>query len=355
MAQPPSRSAAAGAHPEALESALLEALRDGVPVGTVERIDALIRDHAAGTTSAAIGTAKGLGRSRASGVADFRGSFFEFLSQRYLPMLVRAILDAAPVPCLDDAPAVASAEINVIEAAELLLVVTRVIERSGAPTDAALGIADAIVAAVDRFGAALAAALAGDRVPDMGRLTRELAKLELLRWLLQTLCVPDHHRTVSTQLQVAARRALRRATTTIERFLADRAVDARRATAAVTAEIEDLVTLVLLLLDTEREDAIAEADNAFFNALSAEEVAAFAAQATALAELMFDELDAMAGAAPRTDAFARALRQVMTLASFARRLDAYVTVDAVLRLGDTIARRRAALEARHGGPLRPLS
>ena len=317
-------------NPEALETALLEALRAGVPIGSVDRLTPLLPR---GADTALIA----------------------FLNQTFVPALERAIVAGAPVPRLADDASVPAPEINVIEAAELLLAVNRLTDGAGTTGDAARSVADAIIVEVDRFGAELAARLAADAAPDMRRLTHELGKLEGLRWLLLTLQAHDHHRTLSTQLQVAARRALRRATATIESFLAERRAAARQATAAVTGEIEGLVSLVLLLLDAEREDAIAEADNVFFNALSGGEVASFADRATALAELMFDELDGLAGSDPQAEAFARPLRQVMTLASFARRLDGYVTVDAVLRLGDTIARRRAALEARRGGLLRPLS
>jgi hypothetical protein len=267
-------------------------------------------------------------------------------------MLERAIMDAAPMPyfsALDAPPAVP--ELNVIEAAELLLVVTRLVERQGVETDAVLGIADEVVGAVRRFSRDLADALDAPDPPDMRRLTREIGKLELLRWLLETLRVEDHHSTLSTQLQVAARRALRRATETIERFVGTRNPATRQATAAVTGEIEDLVTLVLLMLDTEREDHVAEARNAFFNALSRDEVARFGNAATALAELMFDELDAVAGGNPQAEAVQRSLRQVMTLGSFALRLDGYVQVPEITRLREVIARRRTLHEKRHGKPV----
>src|SRR5258708_2328709 len=104
-----------------------------------------------------------------------------------------------------------------------------------------------------------AVALDGPTPPDVRRLTRELGKLEILRWLLDILRTEDYRRAVSTQLQVCARRALRRATAAIERFLTERQADARRETAAVTAEIEDLVTLVLLLLDTHPQTPIPQA------------------------------------------------------------------------------------------------
>jgi hypothetical protein len=105
------------------------------------------------------------------------------------------------------------------------------------------------------------------------------------------------------------------------------------------------------MLDTEREDHVAEARNAFFNALSRDEVARFGNAATALAELMFDELDAVAGGNPQAEAIQRSLRQVMTLGSFALRLDSYVTVPEIMRLREAIARRRALHEQRHGKPV----
>ena len=111
-------------------------------------------------------------------------------------------------------------------------------------------------------------------------------------------------------------------------------------------QIEDLVTLVLLLLDTERETAVAEADNPFFREWSREEVGAFASRATALAALMFDELDALAAAGPDDAALAAPLRQVMTVASFAKRLDGYVTLPEITALLATIVQRRGTLERR---------
>jgi len=356
MTQPPPRApdaaTGAGDHPEELENALLDVLRDGVPAGSAARMAALMRPYTDTITRAELAAEKGLSRSRTSGIDTYRGSFYEFLRRRFLPELARAILAAAPIPYYAAAEAPAAApELNVIEAAELLLAITRQIGHQEVETDVVLGIADEIIGAVRRFGAALADALDDTGAPDMRRLTREIGKLELLRWLLVTLRVDAHHRTLSTQLQVAARRALRRASETIEHFMERRHAAARHATAAVTGEIEDLVTLVLLMLDTEREDAVAEAHNAFFNELSRDEVARFAKAATALAELMFDELDAMAGGDPQDQAIARSLRQVMILASFALRLDNYVTVDEVTHLGEVIARRRALHEKRHGKPV----
>jgi hypothetical protein len=344
---PRSPAAGAGPHPEVLETALLEALGDGMPVGSVERLRRLLDAHIEPVSRGAIEVETGLARNQQSGVATFRRSFFVFLARDYLPPLERAILAAAPLPRLDDVAADAAAPaLNVVEAAELLVMLTRLLDRRGIATTVVPGIGDAVMRAVGEFGAALAAALDAPTPPDLRRLTRELAKLEILRWLLDILRTEDHRQAVSTQLQVCARRALRRATAVIERFLGERQAEARRETAALTAEIEDLITLVLLLLDTERESAVAEADNPFFREWSREEVAAFAGQATALAELMFDEIDAAASDA----AAAPALRQVMTLASFATRLDAYVTLEAVERLRATIARRRAALAARTGTP-----
>lgn len=346
MAQP--SQSGAGAHPEALENALLEALRAGLPIGSVERLTTLIQAEIQPISRAALEAEKGLSRSRASGVANFRGSFFEFLQRAFLPELERAILQAAPIPTLAAATDPTTA-LNVVEAAELLMLITRLLAQRGITTQIALDLADAILRAVRDFGAALSAALEGPAPPDVHQLTREVAKLELLRWLLEILEAPDHRQTLSTQLQVSARKALHRATAAITRFLTERQVDARRETAAVTAEIEDLVTLVLLLLDAEAESAAAESDNPFFHALSREEIAAFADRATALAERMFDELDGFVAGTGDADTLERPLRQVMTLSSFAGRLDAQVTLAEITRLRQVIARRLAALETRMGG------
>src|SRR5580698_8925459 len=99
MVQPTPQSGA-GDHPEALENALIEALRTGMPVGSVARLEALIQVHVQPVSRTALEVEKGLSRSRASGIADFRGSFFEFLQQAFLPELERAILLAAPIPKL---------------------------------------------------------------------------------------------------------------------------------------------------------------------------------------------------------------------------------------------------------------
>ena len=230
----------------------------------------------------------------------------------------------------------------------------RLMARRGLASEAAVGIADALVEAVTAFGDALSAALERDETPDMRRLTREVAKLELLRWLLEILETREHHRTLSTQLQVAARRALHRATAAIARFLELRHADTRVETAQVTGEIEDLVTLVLVLVETEQESQAAEGRNPFFHALSREEIAAFAAAAEALAQLMFDELDAFAAGTSEAATMERPLRQVMQLSSFAGRLGAHVTLAEITRLRQTIARRLAALEARLGGRPRIL-
>jgi len=352
MTQDPARPAraGAGAHPEVVENALLAALRDGVPVGSLARLAALLQEHVEAIPRARFEVEKGLSRSRTSDMASFRGSFFDFLMGRFLPDLERAILAAAPVPRLaadpvsTDGPA-----LNVVEAAELLVAIVRLLERRGVSTSFVLTIADSVMQDVGAFGQTLSAALDGPSPPDMRRLAHELGKLELLRWLLEILEATDHRRTISTQLQVSARLALRRATKTIERFLTDAHVTARRETASVTGEIEDLVALVLLLLDTERESAEAEADNPFFRALSREEIAAFASQATALAERMFDELDAFAAGTSEDDTMARPLRQVMQLSSFAGRLEAHVALEEIAALRRVIARRLAALETRMGG------
>jgi hypothetical protein len=346
----PPAATGAGAHPEAVENALLAALRDGMPVGSVARLEALLQEHVAAIPRARFEVEKGLSRSGTSDVASFRGSFFDFLMGRFLPALERAILAAAPLPSMaaDAAPA-GDPPLNLVEAAELLVAVTRLLERRGVSTEFALNIADSVMQAVGAFGQALSASLAEPDPPDMRRLARELGKLELLRWLLEILEAHEHRRTISTQLQVSARQALRRATATIASFLTDAHILARRDTAAVTAEIEDLVTLVLLLVDTEQESAEAEAGNPFFRALSREEIAAFAAQATALAERMFDELDAFAAGTSQDDTLARPLRQVMQLSSFAGRLAAHVALDEIAELRRVIARRLAALEARMGG------
>jgi hypothetical protein len=347
---PPPHDAGAGAHPEAVENALLAALRDGVPVGSVARLEALIEAQVATIPRARLEVEKGLSRSRTSDVASFRGSFFEFLIGRFLPDLERAILDAAPLPHLSaDQAAADGPALNLVEAAELLVSVTHLLARRGISTEFVSNIADAVLLAVGGFGQALSAALAEPGPPDMRLLARELGKLELLRWLLEILQATEHRRTISTQLQVSARQALRRATATIESFLADAHIMARRDTASVTAEIEDLVTLVLLLLDAERESEEAEADNPFFRALSRDEIAAFATQATALAERMFDELDAFAAGTSDQDTLERPLRQVMQLSSFAGRLEAHVALDEIAALRRAIARRLAALEARMGG------
>jgi hypothetical protein len=368
----PPRSPAA--HPELLENALLEALGDGMPAGAVERLGRLLDAHIGPVSRGVVEAEAGLARSRQTDVATFRGSFFTFLGRDYLPALERAILAAAPLPRLDDGgadgaapaldpagearslnpagearslnPAGEARSLNVVEAAELLVLLTRLLDRRGIASTVVPSIGDAIMRTVGAFGTALAVALDGPAPPELGRLTRELGKLEILRWLLDVLGTADYHAVVSTQLQVCARRALRRATATLDRFLAERAADARRATAAVTAEIEDLVTLVLLLLDTEREAAVAEADNPFFREWSREEVGGFARRATALAALMFDELDALAAADAGTAALAPPLRQVMTLASFATRLDGYVSLPEITTLLTTIVQRRAALERR---------
>jgi hypothetical protein len=342
------------AHPEVLENALLEALRDGMPPGSVDRLRRLLEAHIEPVSRGAVEVETGLARSQQTGVATFRASFFVFLARDYLPPLEHAILAAAPLPRLDadDGGAAAAPALNVVEAAELLVVLSRLLERRGIATTVTLGIGDALMRAAGAFAAALAAALDGPAPPEMRALTRELGKLEILRWLLEVLRTPDYRRVLSTQLQVCARRALRRATAAIERFLVERRADARREIAGLTAEIEDLVALVLLLLDAEREDAVAEADNPFFRELGRAEVGAFAGQATQLAELMFDELDALAPAA-LAGAPPAQLRQVMILASFASRLDAYVTLEEVEQLRRTIARRRAALEARGGAARGP--
>jgi hypothetical protein len=343
----------AGDHPEMLENALIVALRIGVPVGTVADLTALIETELGALPRVFLEAEKGLSRSGVSGVATFRGSFFDFLRREFLPALERAIVAAAPLPTLanEGQPLTedSRATFNVVEAAELLVLLTALLAHRGIATEIRVGIADAIVRAVGAFGDALAAALDGPDPPNIGQLAREVGKLELLRWLLEILETEDHRRTLSTQLQVAARRALRRATTAIERFLKLRHADTRLETAAVTAEIEDLVALVLVLVDAERESAAAEADNPFFRALSHAEIAAFAGQATALAALMFDELDAFAAGASDADTLERPLRQVMQLSSFASRLEAHVALAEIAALRQTIARRLAALEARMGG------
>ena len=61
---------------------------------------------------------------------------------------------------------------------------------------------------------------------------------------------------------------------------------------------------------------------------------------------MFDELDALAAAGAHPEALAPPLRQVMTLASFAKRLDGYVSLAEVTTLLTTIVQRRGALERR---------
>jgi hypothetical protein len=343
----------AGDHPETLENALIVALRVGVPVGTVAGLTALIDSEIGGLPRVLVEVEKGLSRSGASGVANFRGSFFDFLRREYLPDLERAILAAAPLPSLATGEATAAAAetatLNVVEAAELLVLLTGLLAHRGVTTDIKTGIADAVVRAVGEFGDALAVALAGAEPPDVHRLTQEVGKLELLRWLLEILETADHHRTLSTQLQVAARRALHRATASIERFLKLRHADTRLDTVHVTGEIEDLVTLVLMMVEAERESREAEAHNPFFHALSQEEITAFAHQAEALASLMFDEMDAFAAGTSDADSLERPLRQVMQLSSFAGRLGAHVSLDEIERLRLTIARRLAALEARMGG------
>ena len=344
----------AGDHPEMLENALIVALRIGVPVGTVADLTALIEAELGALPRVFLEAEKGLSRSGVSGVAAFRGSFFDFLRREFLPNLEHAILAAAPLPTLaanEVQPPTQdpSSSFNIVEAAELLVLLTALLAHRGITTEIKIGIADAIIDAVAAFVAALSTALDGSDPPDMHRLTREVGKLELLRWLLEILETEDHRRTLSTQLQVAARKALRRATAAIERFLKLRHADTRLETAGVTAEIEDLVTLVLVLVDAERESASAEADNPFFRALSREEIAAFAAQATALAELMFDELDEFAAGTSHADTLERPLRQVMQLSSFAGRLEAHVALAEIANLRQAIARRLAALETRMGG------
>lgn len=342
----------AGDHPETLENALIVALRTGVPVGTVADLTVLIETEIGALPRVFVEVEKGLSRSGASGVANFRGSFFDFLRREYLPDLERAILAAAPLPSLAVEEAAAptqSATLNVVEAAELLVLLTGLLAHRGITTDIKIGIADAIVRAVGDFGDVLAAALEGAEPPDMHRLAREIGKLELLRWLLEILKTADHHRTLSTQMQVVARRALHRATSSIERFLKLRHADTRLDTVHVTGEIEDLVTLVLVLVDAERESREAEVHNPFFHELSHEEIAAFADQAEALAALMFDEMDAFAAGTSDADSLERPLRQVMQLSSFAGRLGAHVSLAEIEGLRQTIAQRLSALEARMGG------
>ena len=65
---------------------------------------------------------------------------------------------------------------------------------------------------------------------------------------------------------------------------------------------------------------------------------------------LFDELDALAAAGAPAAALAAPRRQVMTLASFAKRLDGYVSLAEITTLLTTIVQRRAALERR---PPRP--
>jgi hypothetical protein len=350
--QPASPASGAGRHPEALENALLAALRDGLPVGSVARLEALIATHVAPVPRAVIEVEKGLSRSHESDVASFRGSFIDFLRREFLPGLERAMLLASPIPRLsDDDESAAGALLNVVEAAELMVVLDRMLARRGITTEATVTFANAIIREVAAFGKALSRALDGSDPPDMRRLAREVGKLELLRWLLEILETKDHHRTLSTQLQVAARKALHRATAAIQRFLARRHADTRLETAAVTAEVEDLVTLVLVLVDAERESVAAEPDNAFFRELSREEIAAFGRQATALARVMFDELDALAARSSDAAALDRPLRQVMQLSAFARRLEVHVALPEIAGLRRLIARRLAALEARTGGRL----
>ncbi|HUA53814.1 MAG TPA: hypothetical protein VMB81_16695 [Candidatus Sulfotelmatobacter sp.] len=342
----------AGDHPETLENALIVALRTGVPVGTVADLAALLESEIGDLPRVLVEVEKGLSRSGASAVANFRGSFFDFLRREYLPELERAILASAPLPSLtadESAAAAEAATLNVVEAAELLVLLTRLLAHRGIATDIKTGIADAIVRAVGDFGDALSSALERADPPDMHRLAREVEKLELLRWVLEILETAEHHRTLSTQMQVAARRALHRATASIERFLELRHADTRLDTAHVTGEIEDLVTLVLVLVEAERESREAEAHNPFFRALSHQEIAGFMRQAEALAALMFDEMEAFAAGTSDADSLERPLRQVMQLSSFAGRLGAHVSIEEIEGLRHTIARRLAALEARMGG------
>ncbi len=342
--------AGTGDHPEVLENALLTALRDGVPVGTVDAVTALLEAELGALPRVFVEAEKGLSRSRGSGVSDFRGSFFDFLRREFLPDLERVILAAAPLPSLDEAaPEEASTPLNVVEAAELLVLLTTVLSHRGIEIEIKTGIADTIVRKVGEFSEALTHALDGFEPPDMNRLAREVGKLELLRWLLEILGTEDYHRTLSTQLQVVARKALHRATGSIEQFLKLRHADTRLDTATVTGEIEDLVTLVLVLIDAERESQAAEAHNRFFRTLSRDEVRAFATQASALAELMFDELDAFAAGTSEADSLERPLRQVMQLSSFAGRLEAHLSLEEIAALRHLIAHRLAAVEARMGG------
>jgi len=114
--------ASAGPHPELVENALAAVLRDGVPVGSVSRLETLLQDHVAAIPRARFEVEKGLSRSSTSDVASFRGSFFDFLLGRFLPDLERAILAAAPVPRLAaDTIAADGLALNVVEAAELLV------------------------------------------------------------------------------------------------------------------------------------------------------------------------------------------------------------------------------------------
>src|SRR5260221_6283892 len=102
-----------------------------MPMGAVERLRRLLDEHIEPVSRGAIEVETGLSRSQPNDVATFRGSFFTFLARDYLPALERAILSAAPLPRLggDDRTRADAVPLNVVEAAELLLMLARLLDR----------------------------------------------------------------------------------------------------------------------------------------------------------------------------------------------------------------------------------
>lgn len=330
----PARGGTGPIDPTPIVAALETLRRDGATAQAVAAFEAALD----GFTRAAAGLAQDGPDAVAQRIARKR-VLAETLATEVLPRLARDVRDEAPAA---DGSA-RGARGHLIALAELLV---RLRERAGPA--ARSGIAGEAWRDLERDLAGRAAALfeaakAGldrDDHPDLAAVARQIQRLGILQWAVETLGFPATVRMVRQSSRILGRLAMRRATEVVETFLDDRTLEHRVDAANVTVCIDDLVVVLTRILDGELEER-AEGPQLFAESIGSDVMERFLTALRRLAMLSIAEARRTVEA---EDAGVRtldgALRQIGAIVRLCARLRHPLATRDLARL-DSEARRAA--------------
>ncbi|GAB4183456.1 MAG: hypothetical protein OHK0024_23340 [Thalassobaculales bacterium] len=274
---------------EEIEGLLRAGLADRFADPTVERIRELLPRLLDPKGSGALAVLTGLKRATGAAFGQSRRSFLAILDEEVLPAVAERVLAQAPTPGRDDRPGRG----DLIASAELLVVLRKGLARIGQDARARAHIEmtgrrllERTRAYAEQIGAGLEA---GDH-PDIAVLVRDLTRIEIIRWVLEALERPQEVAAVTSQFRAFSRQVLKRAGDVVARYIHQRDMKARYDTASVTVQVDDLVTLIEQVMDSEREAMAASADDPYAVALGAEVVLTFLRRMAALAGVVFEEI-----------------------------------------------------------------